>query len=134
MGWLSNKTQQAKNLLKKILKFIDQEVSLFCKSLADAVVGEYIIKNAIEYVFSKVEQLKKLGASEARLLKHAISSLLGHGFGALHTKPTWEDIIKSQAFESIAELFEDIVHLEDHIKVLLKTTANYLSDNHHLPA
>lgn len=46
MGWLSNKTQQAKNLLKKILKFIDQEVSLFCKSLADAVVGEYIIKNA----------------------------------------------------------------------------------------
>lgn len=134
MGFFSDKTQDAKSLLKKILKWIDREVSLLGKNLANAVVGTYIIDNAVEFVFNNIRKLKNLPASQAKLLKHAISSLLGHGFSALHTKPTWEDITKSQFFESLAALFEEIIHLEDHVKVALKTVANYLSEKRQLPA
>lgn len=134
MGFFSEKTQKAKDFLKKILTFIDRELKLLGKSLTDAVVGVYIIEKAVEYAFSSIDKLKKLTNSEAKLLKHAITSLLGHGFSALHTKPTWEDIGKTQFFESLAALFEEVVHLEDHVKVGLKTAANYLSANRQLPA
>ncbi|MBL1211058.1 hypothetical protein [Geminocystis sp. GBBB08] len=132
MEFFDNKAQQAKDFLIRILKTLDREARILGNSLKNALVGKYIIGGAVDLVFDSIEKLKKLGSREAKLLKHAIGSVLGHAFSAMHQKTTWSDIATSQSFNSLATLFEEIMHLEDHVKIGIRTTINYLIVDRHL--
>ena len=132
MGFFNKKAQQAKDFLIRILKTLDREARILGNSLKNALVGKYIIVNAVNSVFDRHDKLKTLGSKEAAFLKHAIHSLLGHAFSAMHQKPKWSDIVKSQAFNSLATLFEEILDLEDHVIIGIRTTINDLITDRHL--
>ncbi len=123
-----NALEKGKKVVKKILKWIEEEFKIVGSTFLHIIIEEVIVGQALEWAFQNIKKLKKMSKYTQEYLKYGVGALVGHIFSQTFEHSTLQEAITGQALDGIGEAFSRIHHLEEHIKLCLKGILKFLHE------